>query len=356
MLISFTGFAQISDEEARKLYEEAEQQYEAGNFYDCYQLCRDLKEKLGKSNPKIQYLQIKAIYNNLEKKNDKSKHTLRKSYKNYSIMSRYAEAFFAMVDKKTYPAEKYREIEEIARYFKEGMKKYEAEKDRTPADALTFLNECARKFKIRSKAESPFGTGECTVNFSLDGSLLNIDVMATIDKKENKFNQVGRERIRVNLSNVWLDDESYKYSYHGGGYDYHKFFYNEFGNSTMYDVYKKRADEYFYDKDNDAIFIIGPTIYVDGKAKYDHINWYWDYTYDKKMQYPLEKFESLIKSQGYTKRSIGFYIYLFFDQKSDEFKDGNYRKRIRDAFEFLIEYYGGGEPVISKPAEQKGKF
>ena len=359
IVISVTGFAQISDDEARRLYEEAEQQYEAGNFYECYLLCKSLKEKMGKSNPKIQYLQIRAIYNNLEKMNDKSERTVRKSYKNYSIMSRYAEEFFGMVDKKTYPPEKYREIEEIARYFKEGMKKYEAEKDRTPADAIAFLNECGRKFKHRSDTqyESAFGSGGCTVNFSLDGNTLHIEVMATLASSNGrKYNQAGRERIRIDLSKVWIDDDSYKFSYHSGGAGYHKFFYNEFGNTIMYDVYQKRADEKFYEKDMDAVFIVGPTVYVDGKAKYDHINWYWDYNYDKNMEFPLEKFESSIKKSGYTKRSVGFYIYLFFDQKSDEFKDGKYRKRIHDAFEFLMEYFGGGVPVENKPEASKSKF
>lgn len=88
LLAGFANFAQaqISDDEAKQAYQDAEEQYEAGNYYKCYQMCNDLIVKMGTPNPRLLYLDLKAIYNNLEKKNDKSEYTLKKNYKNYLLL------------------------------------------------------------------------------------------------------------------------------------------------------------------------------------------------------------------------------------------------------------------------------
>ena len=355
-LHNLPGFTQIADEEARRLYDQAEEAYEAGNFYDCYKRCIDLKNKMGKTNPRILYLQIRAIYNNLEKKNDKSESILRKSYRNYNIMHGYAEEFFRMVDKKTYPPEKYSQIEEIARYFKDGMKEYEAEKDRTPADAIAFLNECAQKFKIRyDPGYKKEDRGQFSVNFSLDSTILHIEVFANCDSEWRKgFDKAGRERIRIDLSKVWIDKTPKSY----GAFINESYFGNFFNDHFIFKETKR--DYYGYGVDNAAPFIIGPTIYIEGKAVVDPILWYWNYNYNKgnknNMPYPLEDFNERVKFNGFKKRDMGFYIYNYFNQSSEEFKAGNYRKRIRDAFEFLMEYFGGGVPVENKPQASKSKF
>jgi hypothetical protein len=65
--------------------------------------------------------------------------------------------------------------------------------------------------------------------------------------------------------------------------------------------------------------------------------------------------EKDLKIYENAKLSSGFYLYKLFDQGSDKFRDNNFRKRIKDAFEFLIDYYVGGISTENKQ-ENKNKF
>jgi hypothetical protein len=353
LLVVFANFAQaqISDDEAKQVYQDAEEQYEAGNYYKCYQMCNDLIVKMGNPNPRLLYLDLKAIYNNLEKKNDKSEYTLKKNYKNYLRFSGYADDFFSLVDKNTYPTDKYNEIVEIKKYLDAGMKEYEYEKNRKPEDAISFLNECSQKF-YRTDHDTKYvtdGKGDCHVNFSLDSSKLIINVTATITGDGAKYNEVGYERIIIDLSKVWIEVQPLDYYW-----KYDVFFYLEFGNISMFDVKEKYKLTYPRTDDN-APMITSTKTYINNKAKIDNILWHFSHHYDKKMKIENEDFEKYVKSDGFSKLSAGFYIYNLFDQSSDEFRDGNYKKRIKDAFEFLIDYYGGGTPTENKQ-ENKSKF
>ena len=107
--------------------------------------------------------------------------------------------------------------------------------------------------------------------------------------------------------------------------------------------------------DEAAPMIVGPKTYVNGEGKIDNIIWFFQYHYDKKFEYTDEQFNRDMKVYGPQKLSTGFYLYSFFNQLNDEFRDNNYRKRILDAFEILIDYYGGGTPIENKQ-ENKNKF
>jgi hypothetical protein len=347
MLLSTMMQAQISDEEAKQAYQDAEEQYEAANYYKCYQMCNDLIVKMGKPNPRILYLDLKAIYNNLESKNDKSEYSLKKNFRNYERFSGYCDDFFAAVDKSTYPADKYAEIVEIQKYLKEGVKQYAYEKDRKPEDAIAFLNQCAQKFahKNHNTRYINYHTGDCHFSFSLDSAYLIINVLANLTGDAPRYHWVARERIRIDLSKVWIETGAFQYYI-----IYKDFLYNEFGYMTS--ILEKYGSAL---TDKEAPIIVSTKTYADNKAKYDNINWYWNWNYDRKMEFPQEKFESEINRLGYRKIGSGFYIYNLFETGSEEFRDGNYRKRIKDAFEFLIEYFGGGTPVDT-PQEIKSKF
>lgn len=340
VLISLNGLAQISETEARQIYTEAEELFEANNFYECYVKCDDLIQKMGKSNPKILYLLLNSIYNNLEKKEDKSVYTLKKNYRNFKIFNEWITDFFSMVDKNQYPSEKYNEMLFLQKYFLQGLQDYEHEKDRKPEDAISFLNECARKFPIRDISMYPNNYFDC--NFSLEDSILQIDVLANLEQA----NFSGRQRIRIDLSKVWFENTQFQYE---GKYYFH-FYYAEFGKNYTPKVGHPVLGP---DLDKDAPMLISTKSYIDGKAFYDNILWFFDDIYKKK--YTEEKFEESIKKSGFSKLSSGFYIYNYFNQRSKEFMDNNYRKRIYDAFEFLITYYGGGNPIKSKQ-ESKSKF
>lgn len=155
--------------------------------------------------------------------------------------------------------------------------------------------------------------------------------------------------IVIDLSKVWIVNTQYNYY---GAFKY--LFYWEFGMTGMLQVYKNHGTN--PSKDESAPLLISSKTYIDGKAKYDNILWFSKWHYDKNLEYPDDKFEKDIKFYGFAKLSSGFYLYEFFDQTlSEEFRDGNYRKRILDAFEFLIDYYGRGIPIENKQ-ENKNKF
>lgn len=350
--------AQISDEQARERFQKAEEFYEKGNNYECYTMCTDLINQLGKANPKILYLTLKAVYNNLEKKNDNSKRRFKKSYKNFSKLNGYADEFFSLIDKNTYPAEKHRDMMEVHEYIQAGLKTYAYQINRKPEDAIRFLNECASKFAMKSDPNNHVTPGgQCEVSFSLNGSQLIINAFGTYEHyRDRRSNQVGRERIIIDLSKVWL--ETMKTKYHTAKFWYQYFFLLEFGNLTIHEIGERhhREDNYFWKTDNAGPVIVGPTIFINGKSKYDFMSWYWDYKYSKKMSYDLDEFEKRIQSDGMFKTGTGLYIYNFFDQfYNDEFTAGKYRERILEAFEFLIDYFGGGTPVEYKPENEKSE-
>lgn len=349
--------AQITDQQAREQYQQAEALYEKGDNNQCYEVCQDLIDKLGEANPRILYLALKSAYNSLEKKNDKSELSFKKTYKNFSILNEDAEKFFSMIDKNTYPSEKYREMVEIREYIQAGLKTYAYQNERKPEDAINFLNDCARKFAIKADA-SPVKDcivcGSCEVSFSLNGSQLIINVFGTYeDKYDRGSNQAGRERIVIDLSKVWI--KNFEYKYHNV-LTYQHFFTLEFGNIAIHEIHENRNLSHFWKTDEAAPMIVGPTIYIDGKAKYDNIDWYYDFEYNKKLIYKIEDFEKHLNSHGMVKTGVGFYIYNFFNQDwNDEFKAGKYRERILEAFEFLIDYFGGGTPTQNKQENDKNK-
>lgn len=341
------NYAQISDDEAMQLYNQAEEKFDDNKFYDAYLLCDSLIVRMKKAKPKVLYLQLKAIYNNIENNKDESVFKLDKSFRTFSEFLHYTNTFFNIVDKNTYPTEKYNEILVIQEYFTKGLKDLEYQKDRKPEDAITFLNECATKFAMKD-TKSQYNYGDFKVKFILENSILRIEVFSKIiDGGKPKDNKVARERILIDLSKVWID--YFNYTYQGS---FEKLFYSEFGLSGRL----ASLNKYFPSPvDKNAPMIIGPEIFIDGKSKYDNISWFYQWHYNKNLEYSDEEFEKDNKLYGYSTLSSGFYLYNFFDQNSDEFKANDYRKRIADAFEYLIVYFGGGTPKENKK-EIKSKF
>ncbi|RTQ47768.1 hypothetical protein EJV47_17765 [Hymenobacter gummosus] len=324
---TLTSFAQaqISDEEAKQIYQDAEEQYEAGSFYNSYTICYQLKEKMEKWTPKTLYLLIKSIYNNLESSKDKSEEHIKKSYENYSIFSKYSNDFFQLIDKTTYPTEKYNEILQIHQYFEQGLKNYEYEKNRKPEDAINFLNECAAKFK-RTKKDIT-STDNWETSYSLHDSTLQIDIFIQSRNTAARFNNVQRERILIDLSKAWFEDRGFE-----------KVPYSN--NQRM------------------GLYIVSTKSFKNKYEVYDNIIWYDAKHYIRSLEYPLQEFEQQLNGRGgYGSRYVqdGYRIYYTFDEFSNEFISDYYYKRIFDAFEFLINYYGGGTPQ-EKKQETKSKF
>ncbi len=323
--------AQITDNEAKELYQKAEDLFDEKDYYECYEVCNNLEKKIGKSNPKILYLKIKAIKENLDNNPQKSNKILNRNYNNYNNFVQNTNNFFSLIDKDTYPSDKYDEILRIQNQFKTELKNYEFEKDRKPEDAIAFLNAVGKKFgkKINYSYES-WGKS-LDIKFSMDSSKLIIDA-GGVDDLEGKprFRSVGKERLIIDLSKAWFINEKVSF------YDYTR---------RVYDLctWDSIGGDRVY---NNASVVITTTSTLDGNTTtYDNIFYYRMFELCRKCILTNEEFEKKLLLK---KSNTNFFIYGLFDQNSEEFKEGGYQKRIRDAFVFLIDYYGGGTPIVKK--------
>jgi hypothetical protein len=330
---SFSGYAQVSEEEARRMYDEAEQQYEAQQFYECYQLCMNLKEKMGKDTPKVLYLMLKAIYNNLESNNEKSQNKINKAYENYSRFFEYSSAFFTLIDKKTYPEQKLSEIEKIHDYFQKGMSAYEHQKGRRPEDAIAFLNECGRKFPLKKPVDRFQQFVSRSVRFTLDSPYLKVvEESAYLSLPELKSTQYTVQVTFLDFRKIT------GFHYISGNVAFK-------GPNKMEKTMPRCIDG------------ITSTYRVSWKSKKDedrHYKYIYSDTavnardafFDWKNITSTEEFRSL----GFTQHNGGWNLLILvkpyeysngglFDQTSAEFRDGDYERRITEAFQFLIDYF-----------------
>lgn len=107
-------FSQSAEIEAEYLYTKAEESFTNSDFSNAIQLLEKATEKLGSTNPKILYLQIKSYQNKIEKDcNDNIKQDSLK-------IKSYFDQFFKMVNS-DYPKDKYFEVldakEKISLFF-----------------------------------------------------------------------------------------------------------------------------------------------------------------------------------------------------------------------------------------------
>ena len=363
LLFSLIAVAQISDDEARRLYENAEQQYEAQNFYECYQLCVELNEKMGKYTPKTQFLMLKAIYNNLESKNERSLKKINKSYENYSRFYEYSTAFFSIVDKKNYPEQKLKEVERIHTYFQEGMTAYEHQKGRKPEGAVAFLNECARKFPFKKEDQNKRIISR-SVRFSLLGHYLRVvDEYGLVyfSSYSGKWEDVVTTWVVVTFIDFSRVTGVINDAYQVGnciactswGFS---------GNNDKVEIIPVEGGE----KKRLTTKGIVTSMRSGWKDKKRMSNGY-EYLYSDTSTAPdlafatWETKEYEIKTSRKTDNGNTNFYFLttpneavkgtLFDQTSAEFREGGYEKRIIEAFQFLIDYF----PKRSKSGTSENK-
>jgi len=104
MGLSKATFAQTTEEEAEVLYENAEKAYDSKDYAACEIALVKCIQMLGSTNPKIDYLRIRNLDD--EVTDDVSKVTLD----NYTLLQNAIADFFQKVNKSTYPEEKYKQI------------------------------------------------------------------------------------------------------------------------------------------------------------------------------------------------------------------------------------------------------
>ena len=382
-VISLSAIAQISDDDARRLYDEAEQQYEAQSFYQCYQLCMDLKEKMGKHTPKTLYLMLKAIYNSLENGNEKSKVKINKSYENYNRFFSYSNTFFTLVDKKTYPEQKLKEIETIHEYFQKGMSAYEHQKGRRPEDAVAFLNECARKFPQKKLLSNEIIISNTTV-FTLDGSFLRI--IETRQVKDDNFYLSNFVIFYVRttcldfskITGIISVNKGHRYiTYYNGTYSpcnactswgftgidekgkipelgenkmpsgngivlSNRWASKRYSNNGKRSEWVKKSAEYLYEDTS-----VAPSIaFTDWK------------TVDEMALWQRYKVGNGDANLYFLTTPTEEYNGTLFDQTNAEFKEGDYERRIIEAFQFLVDYFPKSKGPNRKEnrTEVKSKF
>lgn len=96
--------------------------------------------------------------------------------------------------------------------------------------------------------------------------------------------------------------------------------------------------------------IVSLTDFNLGNSVYPHMVTKSAWHYNKDMDYPYEK----LGQEPFKPIPVPLYLFHFFDQGSPEFREENYRNRIVDAFEFLLEHHGGGVPKTKTPAKTNG--
>ncbi len=107
IVIVHNGFAQTIEDEAQALYQKAEDAYENKQYHDCEDNLQKTWKLLASPNPKILYLWIKNTDDAL--KSGVFSNNLKNNQQQLQLLT----TFFQMVDKSTYPPEKYSEMVNI---------------------------------------------------------------------------------------------------------------------------------------------------------------------------------------------------------------------------------------------------
>lgn len=111
-------YAQSKDDEARALFQKAQDAYDEGNYLNTEDILSKLQDGIG-ANPKILYLRVKAIKMGL------GNGSFANTERNYDLTMSLINMFFAAVNKATYPAEKYSEMVSAKVDIQEKLNVYE---------------------------------------------------------------------------------------------------------------------------------------------------------------------------------------------------------------------------------------
>jgi len=324
ILFSSKTQAQISETDAQIQYQKAENAYNEANYVDAIIKLTDLYGKMNnKWTPKSLYLLLKSTYKGQTE--ERSSTAFTKDYNNYLGISSLCDQFFKIIDKKTYPAEKYKEIQDIQKWSKAKEGEYAHQKDRQPEDVVDFLNECAKKFpnkltNVRYRNRQQWETED---SFNLKYRTID-SLYFKLDKNILKVFSLIRQRGIKEKWNEFLLAED-------------KVF---FGKITSIKI-EKRKEEYREERMAGYLLGEGSNVYRRGQ------------NFSKKFEYT--GFNSLDKQ--WKESTTGYDIYYYFDISSQEFKDGNYGERIKEAFEFLIDYFPKQKAEEVQVKEQpKSKF
>nr|WP_162988913.1 hypothetical protein [Pedobacter schmidteae] len=261
-----------------------------------------------------------------------------------------SNVFFKITNQATYPAEKYKEIQDIQAYFKTKAEELAYQKDRTPQDAINFLNECFKKFPKYPYSESNKIT-KIEREISLYGTCLCMLTKAIFhDYEYNRhFYHVKGSTKYFDLSKLWLNTFDVKYDellkvkevlttgqlrYDGD---------NKFlAGYVAYSTNEGRiGTDNLYKNEKSVLKIFNEMVLVPCSVAFD------DNSLKNAKQ--LGAFESRLISSSDAYDFIG----LNFNKNAAEFIDGNYEKRIMEAYKFLLDYFPKKKEETAKQSKNK---
>ncbi len=321
----------ISDEDAKLYYQKAEDAYNATDYYRAAIIAINvLQIRMDKWTPKTLSLFLKSVYKNFTETNQISQQNFKKNdYLQYSSYYNDCNQFFKMVDQATYPADKYKEIQDIQAYFKQKMEQFAYQKDRTPDKAIAFLNECAAKFPnpeiggydLRGiQKELKFTHivyGNKTVgnyiNFKIDSGYLHIRALTKDQSQHGKnLNEVYSMYDIIDLQHSpSLDKDTVNT-----------------GEVYFYPRHETHYTKDFTVPEQDTLLL--------QKQRKDDADYFTGYTYHLGILNTRNKNTFSFKENELV---IQYPILDFFDNKNKEFIDGGYAGRIEEAFKYLTDYY-----------------
>lgn len=197
ILLVFTATysqAQLSDADAKAIYEEAEKNYEDAATiqvgliplgasdndenvvkdkrkkqlqYQAAQLCESLHTSMGRWTPKTLYLYLQSwsslsYYSSFFQKKPVTE-KFYSTYDYYKELYDLCDTLFATVGK-NYPSDKIANIQKAKKNFENQMNKFEFERGANIENALAFLNLCAQKFPKKIHFDKPTGKKSRTVD------------------------------------------------------------------------------------------------------------------------------------------------------------------------------------------------
>jgi hypothetical protein len=200
------ALAQITDVDAKLQFQQISEAYEVTDYYKAAKLSEDLKNKMGKWMPKVLYIYLLSAYKNYTEKEQIASGKYEESYPNFIGFKILADSFFLIIDKSTYPQDKYKDMLNAQQYFSAMTKKNEYQTTRTLAKAINFLNDCASKFpskKIGNGTWTDNSQPEFKVqdfmaskdadtytNFRIDSPYLRVVVVVKKPGSAKRFNEV----------------------------------------------------------------------------------------------------------------------------------------------------------------------
>nr|WP_162988912.1 hypothetical protein [Pedobacter schmidteae] len=298
--------------------------------------------KMGNWNAKNLYLNLKSVYMNYTAgDNQESKGGYDKSYINFKLFYDRCNDFVAITNSTKYPADKYKEIEEIQAYFKSKVGEYAYQKDRRPQDAIDFLNDCAKKFAVHklyfdTYQYSDFNFDPERIFFQMKGPTLEV-----ISSSFESGTAIDDAKIRVDLLNL-SKITSAELRTSDAGRSSFLFLYGQ----TNYDNGGREVQDFW--------MMAKKRAYIGAKKarKKDA------------ERYENNKNEMMAISNGSKEISTVFSalksgnkfidFFLFFNTNNDQFRNGNYAERIREAVQFLIDYFPKKKEEMA--GQTKSKF